>query len=136
LNATDNILHWQQIEPPGEGKAVTFSFTQQFPQESQIPSHDYEGFVICFKGAIKAYRNSCPHMGSPLDWLPGQFFSEQGDQLVCHTHDARFEPASGDCLSGPCPHGLETLPVRLSGSGNIEIPAEILPDTPHQNKCI
>ncbi len=119
------IHRWQQIEAPSEGEAVTFSFTEQFPSGSRIPAHDYEGFAICFKGEIRAYRNSCPHMGSPLDWAPGQFFSEDGSQLVCHTHDARFDPATGDCLSGPCPHGLEILSLRNTQSELIEVPAEL-----------
>ncbi|MES0371775.1 MAG: Rieske (2Fe-2S) protein [Mariprofundaceae bacterium] len=121
------IHRWQQIECPTEGKAITFSFTQQFSPDSQIPAHDYEGFIVCFNGSVKAYRNSCPHMGSPLDWLPNQFFSEDGNQLVCHTHDARFDPATGDCLSGPCEHGLERLPTRNTQLASIEVPAEILP---------
>jgi len=119
------IHRWQQIEIPAEGKAVTFSFLQHFPADSRIPAHDYEGFIICYQGNLMAYRNSCPHAGSPMDWLPGQFFSVDGSQLVCHTHDARFDPASGDCLSGPCPHGLETLPFRNLQPHSIEVPAEI-----------
>ncbi|MDX8404417.1 MAG: Rieske 2Fe-2S domain-containing protein [Mariprofundaceae bacterium] len=119
------IHRWQQVACPAEGEAVTFSFTQQFPSNSQIPAHDYEGFAVCFKGKVTAYRNSCPHMGSPLDWLPNQFFSEDGSQLVCHTHDARFDPATGDCLSGPCPHGLETVPLRDTRPNSIEVPAEL-----------
>lgn len=121
----DNILRWQRINCPAEGSAVTFSFQQHFPADSCIPAHDYEGFVICYQDKLRAYRNSCPHMGSPLDWLPAQFFSEDSTQLVCHTHDARFDPTSGDCLSGPCTRGLEALPVHHTQPGLIEVPAEI-----------
>lgn len=72
---TETILRWQQIEHPAEGKAITFSFTQQFPPGSQIPAHDYEGFAVYFKGNVKAYRNSCPHMarhwtGCPISSFP------------------------------------------------------------------
>ena len=119
------VLQWQMVAKPAEGEAATFTFLQHFAPDSGIPAHDYEGFVICYQGEFKAYRNSCPHMGSPLDWLPNQFFSEDGCQLVCHTHDARFEPLSGDCLSGPCPHGLEALPIQNLQSDSIEVPSEI-----------
>jgi nitrite reductase/ring-hydroxylating ferredoxin subunit len=119
------VLAWQKIGIPDEGRAVTFSFLQHFAAESGIPAHDYEGFVICYQQQFRAYRNSCPHMGSPLDWLPAQFFSEDGKQLVCHTHDARFDPATGDCLSGPCPHGLELLPLEKISDSVLEVPAEI-----------
>jgi len=61
----------------------------------------------------------------PLDWAPGRFFSEDGREIVCHTHDARFEPLTGDCLSGPCPHGLAKLPMQPDESGQIMVPAEI-----------
>jgi len=121
------ILQWQRIDRPQEGQAVTFDFLQQFPEGSPIPPHDYEGFAICHDGEIRAYRNSCPHAGSPLDWAPGQFFSEDGNELVCHTHDARFDPVTGECRSGPCPHGLERLPARNLQSSSIEVPAEVAP---------
>jgi len=127
LTSCESILRWQRIDCPAEGKAVTFTFLQYFPESSPIPPHDYEGFAICHGGVIRIYRNSCPHAGSPLDWAPGQFFSEDGSELVCHTHDARFDPLSGDCLSGPCPHGLETLPCRDTEQGSLEVPAEIAP---------
>lgn len=123
---TNRVLEWQQVPAPKEGKAVTFNFLQHFPVESQIAAHSYEGFIICFQGVLMAYRNSCPHAGSPMDWLPGQFFSEDGTQLVCHTHDARFDPATGNHISGPaCPHGLETLPFRNHQSEMVEVPAEL-----------
>jgi nitrite reductase/ring-hydroxylating ferredoxin subunit len=122
---TQAILQWQTIAPPAEGEAVTFSFLQHFPEESGIAAHSYEGFIICHQGSLRAYRNSCPHAGSPMDWLPGQFFSKDGTQLVCHTHDARFDPTTGDCLSGPCPHGLERLPLRNIQTESVEVPAEV-----------
>ncbi len=122
---TNRVIQWQQVPLPEEGKAVTFNFLQHFPAESQIAAHSYEGFIICYQGRLMAYRNSCPHAGSPMDWLPGQFFSEDGSQLVCHTHDARFNPATGDCLSGPCPHGLDILPNRNPQDGHVEVPAEL-----------
>jgi len=122
---TNHILRWQSIDCPPDGKAVTFTFLQHFPEESPVPPHDYEGFAIRHGGEIRVYRNSCPHTGSPLDWAPGQFFSEDGSELVCHTHDARFDPVSGDCLSGPCPNGLEKLPFNNKQTNSIEVPAEI-----------
>lgn len=122
-----SITEWQRVERPQEGRATTFTFLQQFPEGSPIPPHDYEGFAVCHGGEIRAYRNSCPHAGSPLDWAPGQFFSEDGSELVCHTHDARFDPATGECRSGPCPHGLEALPIRNLQPAFIEVPAEVPP---------
>lgn len=104
---------------------MTFTFLQHFPESSAVPPHDYEGFAIRYQGDIRVYRNSCPHAGPPMDWLPGQFFSEDGKQLVCHTHDARFDPLSGDCIEGPCPHGLAKLPTQPDESEQIMVPIEI-----------
>jgi len=118
----EQVTGWQQLDLPVEGKAVTFIFTETI--SADIPTHEYEGFLIRFNGDLRAYRNSCPHMGSPLDWLPGQFFSEDGSQLVCHTHDARFNPADGGCVSGPCPSGLSELPFRIKDDA-VEVPSAL-----------
>jgi nitrite reductase/ring-hydroxylating ferredoxin subunit len=53
-------------------------------------------------GALRGYVNRCPHMGTELDWQPGDFFEESGLYLVCATHGALFEPATGYCVAGPC----------------------------------
>ncbi len=116
------VTRWQQVVAPAEGSAVTFTFSEAI--SADLPEHDYEGFLIRFNDDLRAYRNSCPHMGSPLDWLPGRFFSEDGNQLVCHTHDARFNPADGACISGPCPTGLSELPFRIN-SDTVEVPAAL-----------
>ncbi len=121
------MIKWQVIECPPEGEAITFTFLQNFPVESDIAAHEYEGFLIRFRGALRAYRNSCPHIGAPLNWLPEQFFSEDGSELVCSVHDARFKPDSGDCISGPCPHGLQAMPVKCIDSELAEVPAELPP---------
>ena len=73
------------------------------------------GFVIRFRGQIKAYRNRCPHAGSQLDWIEGDFFDETGEYLICATHGALFDPLSGKCVSGPCAgDSLEPLSIRIS----------------------
>ena len=53
-------------------------------------------------GLARAYVIRCPHMGTELDWQPGDFFEETGLYLVCATHGALFEPATGFCVAGPC----------------------------------
>src|SRR6185312_16085931 len=39
-------------------------------------------------GMVRVYVNRCPHMGTELDWQPGDFFEESGLYLVCATHGA------------------------------------------------
>jgi nitrite reductase/ring-hydroxylating ferredoxin subunit len=61
---------------------------------------------------IIAYRNECPHAGSPLDLMPDQFLSADGRHLQCHTHGALFRIEDGMCIAGPC-LGRALAPVAL-----------------------
>jgi nitrite reductase/ring-hydroxylating ferredoxin subunit len=71
------------------------------------------GFAIRHRGTVRAYVNRCPHMGTELDWQPGEFFDFAGLYLVCSTHGALFQPATGFCVAGPCRGAsLEPLQVR------------------------
>jgi nitrite reductase/ring-hydroxylating ferredoxin subunit len=44
-----------------------------------------EGFVVNFEGRYHAYVNRCAHAGTPLDWWPNEFFTDDGRLLVCAT---------------------------------------------------
>jgi nitrite reductase/ring-hydroxylating ferredoxin subunit len=71
------------------------------------------GFAVRFRGELCAFVNRCPHMGTELDWQPGDLFEESGLYLVCSTHGAIFEPDTGKCVAGPCRGAsLEPLQVR------------------------
>lgn len=59
-------------------------------------------FAIRFQGKVHAYLNLCPHQGTELDWVEGQFFDDSQLYLLCATHGAAFMPASGYCCAGPC----------------------------------
>jgi len=74
------------------------------------------GFVIRFLGAVRGYVNRCPHVGTPLDLWPNEFFTDDGCALICSTHGAVFEPISGRCTAGPCVGDrLTPLPLDLEG---------------------
>src|SRR5262249_27756503 len=71
------------------------------------------GFAVRFCGKVSAFVNRCPHLGTELDWQPGDFYEESGLYLVCSTHGAIFEPDTGKCVAGPCRGAsLERLQVR------------------------
>jgi len=71
-------------------------------------------FVIRWRGALHAYVNSCPHVGTPLDWMPDRFFDRAGALLLCGTHGALFRPEDGVCVRGPCiGKRLQPAPVRV-----------------------
>jgi nitrite reductase/ring-hydroxylating ferredoxin subunit len=72
----------------------------------------HPAFAIRHGGRVYAYLNRCAHVGVELDWLPGRFFDADGMVLICSTHGALYDPASGACLGGPCRGGaLAAIPV-------------------------
>ena len=73
---------------------------------------DEKGFVIRSRGCAFAYVNECPHVGTELDWQPGEFFDVAGLYLVCSTHGALFEPETGFCVAGPC-RGASLKPIAI-----------------------
>jgi len=90
------------------GKGARFALASEAGEE--------KGFAVRHGGAVCAFVNRCPHLGTELDWQPGEFFEESGLYLVCSTHGALFEPATGFCVAGPCRGAsLERLQVREQG---------------------
>ncbi len=95
---------------------------------NDIPEDGSAGFVIERDGKKEAvlalrrgddvyvYVNSCPHIGSPLDFTPGQFLDVENIHVLCSSHGALFRIADGQCISGPCQgETLKAVPVRLEG---------------------
>ncbi len=73
-------------------------------------------FVVHFDYHYFAYLNRCGHIAVQLDYMPGDFFSDDGQTLVCATHGAEYAPDTGACLGGPCYGvGLEPLTIRIDG---------------------
>lgn len=69
-------------------------------------------FVIRWRGRARAFLNRCGHVPVELDYQPGQFFDFSGHYLICATHGALYDPASGNCQGGRCNGvGLEPIPV-------------------------
>jgi nitrite reductase/ring-hydroxylating ferredoxin subunit len=61
------------------------------------------GFVVRAGSELRAYINRCPHAGHPLDLIPGRLLTADGALILCASHGALFEKATGLCLAGPCP---------------------------------
>ena len=77
-------------------------------------------FVVRRGEQIFGYLNSCPHAGTPLDWVPDRFFDAEGKHLMCHTHGALFRIEDGFCLAGPCAGDrLTPLELGVDGDGRI-----------------
>lgn len=76
----------------------------------------FRGFLVLVGNRVYAYTNVCPHQGHPLDYEPHRFLAPDGHQLLCSSHGALFDPATGLCSSGPCKGMyLRSLPCRVDG---------------------
>ena len=69
-------------------------------------------FAIKFDYQYFAYLNKCGHIAVQLDYMPGEFFDDEGRTLICSTHGAEYAPDTGACLGGPC-YGVGLEPLRL-----------------------
>ncbi|MFA7388659.1 MAG: Rieske 2Fe-2S domain-containing protein [Thiohalobacteraceae bacterium] len=70
-----------------------------------------------------AYRNHCPHTGSPLDWQPDQFLNLERTLIQCATHSAMFRIEDGRCIAGPCRgQALTPMPLEIV-EGRLEVAA-------------
>jgi nitrite reductase/ring-hydroxylating ferredoxin subunit len=63
-------------------------------------------------GQFYGYENSCPHQGTRLDTVPGDFLDEEENFIECGTHKAKFDLDTGKCFIGPC-QGQSLKPVPL-----------------------
>jgi nitrite reductase/ring-hydroxylating ferredoxin subunit len=93
----------QGLEEGGKG----FRFDVRNAAGETIPA-----FVVHFDYQYFAYLNKCGHIAIQLDYMPGEFFSDDGQSLICSTHGAEYAPDTGACLGGPCYGvGLEALKI-------------------------
>jgi nitrite reductase/ring-hydroxylating ferredoxin subunit len=75
--------------------------------------HDRRDVVLVRRlGVLRAYLNSCPHQGTPLETFADRFLSTDGELMICSTHGARFRVDDGVCVSGPC-LGKALLPIDV-----------------------
>ena len=63
---------------------------------------------------MQAYVNRCPHQGHPLDLRPEAFLTPDGSLILCSSHGALFEMATGLCVAGPCAgQSLKRVPILI-----------------------
>lgn len=60
------------------------------------------GFVVRKGAQVFAYLNRCPHAGHPLNWTSNEFLTPDKTLLMCRSHGACFDIATGECVIGPC----------------------------------
>jgi len=69
-------------------------------------------FLVRKNGVVHGYLNRCAHVAMELDWQEGVFFDSEGRDLLCSTHGATYDAASGRCLGGPCA-GAPLVKLRI-----------------------
>ena len=82
-----------------------------------------KGFVVRDGDAVRGYVNRCPHAGHPLNLLPERFLTPDGALILCSSHGAMFEKASGYCVAGPCA-GRSLTPVALEVRSGLVLVAD------------
>mgnify|MGYP001193088653 CR=1 FL=1 len=105
-------------KPDHVAKPPPVTREEQIPEGRALPVPTAGGTVLLYRweGEIRAFRNVCPHVGTPLDLVPGRVFTTDGRHLICATHGALFDPATGLCTAGPCRgRSLKAVPIRRAG---------------------
>lgn len=103
----------------GRGKVVaqtdelSHGMTKKFCLKCQ--GRDVEGLLVGYEGCVYAYVNRCRHIPISMDWVDNDFFTEDKRYLVCANHGATYEPATGECIWGPCFGAfLQDVPLEIS----------------------
>lgn len=87
---------------------------------SSHPALDTAYFAVRQGQQLFVYRNRCPHLGIPLEWMPDQFLDRDGCYIQCATHGALFRIDNGQCVAGPCEgEFLESIPFRIEAKSLI-----------------
>jgi nitrite reductase/ring-hydroxylating ferredoxin subunit len=96
IDGTDAMAH---------GETRTFEFARN--------GRPVQGFLIRYHEGFHAYRNQCCHWPVPLDMGDGDFYYAPADRILCKTHGAAYQPATGYCDYGPCVRAsLDAYPVQ------------------------
>jgi nitrite reductase/ring-hydroxylating ferredoxin subunit len=85
------------------------------------------GLLVRLGDAVYGYVNHCPHAGHRLNFHPDRFLTPDGSLILCLSHGALFEKASGRCVEGPCRgEALKRLAVKVeSGEVRLAEPADL-----------
>ena len=76
------------------GRGVRFDVTDR--------TRTYPAFAVRSNQGVAGVVNQCAHLALELDWNLGEFFDANGQNLVCATHGALYDPITGACVGGAC----------------------------------
>ena len=73
-------------------------------------------FLVRRAQKVYGYVNQCPHAYTTLDYPEDRFLTQEGSEILCGTHGARFTIDTGRCTLGPClGRALTRFPIRIEG---------------------
>ena len=79
-----------------------------------LPRHHLSSWferMMIFMAISTAVHTLC----APLEWMPDQFLSLDGQYIQCGLHGAHFEIDSGLCIDGPCiTQSLTPIVIKFS----------------------
>lgn len=87
--------------------------------------------LVRHAGRLHAWRDACPHVdGAPLAWRKDAYLSTDRQHIVCYAHGARFDIATGQCISGPAlGQALTRVPLQLQNDGEVHLAAPHFQET-------
>ena len=93
-------------------------------------------FIVRRGAKLYSYKNSCPHLGSPLEMCDDQFLSGDGRFILCSTHGAIFRIEDGHCLAGPCAgKSLERVEIDHDDAGRVRLSGSTVEGPPPGGAC-
>ena len=79
-------------------------------------------FVLRRGSALRAWRDACPHLGTPLPWRRDAYLDAYGRHIVCAAHGALFDPLTGICTLGPClGDALTPVDIEIDSDGGLHL---------------
>ncbi|WP_049723831.1 Rieske (2Fe-2S) protein [Gilvimarinus polysaccharolyticus] len=76
-----------------------------------LTTADMSVFAVRRGEQIFVYRNLCPHVQIPLEWVEHEFLTADNSLIQCANHGALFTIDTGHCIAGPC-SGQSLLPIN------------------------
>jgi nitrite reductase/ring-hydroxylating ferredoxin subunit len=106
--------------PPGHDTAQPLCASAELSERGKAVVFDVllwrtpaRAFALRFGGQVVGYLNRCAHVPTELDWQPGEFLDADQRFIICAVHGALYEPATGQCVGGPCV-GARLMPLQFS----------------------
>jgi nitrite reductase/ring-hydroxylating ferredoxin subunit len=77
-------------------------------------------FIVRRGARLHAWRDVCPHEGTPMAWRKNAYLNADRSRIVCSAHGAQFNIESGVCTLGPCVgQSLTAVSITLDADGTI-----------------